>query len=168
MIHRTIKKELLNKQELLEVTRLRNNLAILNLPAWCPCGVKLDKGIILKYFMHKFKFGFISPLVLTKTWNYLKLPKTNWNNLQRVKTTYNDLNLPITSKNENAKRKTTSRFWDYFTKWSNRFNTFSIQHMIATIRAPNVYILSCVFITGYRTCRIRCKPLWFKTKVNHA
>ena len=101
--------------------------------------------------------------------------ETTWNDPQRVR---NNLQWPEPTnnerkknknKNKNEKRPTTSRFWDYFTIWGNRFS--SLTHFPSNIwlqsfehcfmanhgenRAPNICILSCVFITGYKIYRIR-------------
>ena len=112
------------------------------------------------------------------TYNYLKRPRTNkkrpGNDLKWAR---NDLKRPTTSKTqptttrtylqqvkEGAKRPTTSRFWDYSTIWGNRFSSLtrfqpniwlqSFEHCFTENhdekRAPNISILSCVFITGYK------------------
>ena len=99
--------------------------------------------------------------------NNLKQPTTS-------KTTYYDPNLLKTSKKKDAEQPTTG-FTDYFTIWVNRFSSLtrfqcvqsrlqSFEHCFtknhAENRAPNISILSCVFITGYKIYRIRCEPLW--------
>ena len=116
---------------------------------------------------------------------------TTWNDLQRHEKTYseqeipgndlqwarNDLKRPTTSKaqprttltylqraKKDSKQPTTTRFWDYFTIWGNRFSSLtcfqpniwlqSFKHCFTENhgenRVPNISILSCVFITGYK------------------
>ena len=112
------------------------------------------------------------------TYNDLKRPITNMkrhgNDLQRAR---NDLKRPTTSKTQpattrtylqqakkDAKRPITSSFWYYFTIWGNRFSSLtrfqpniwlqSLEHYIpknhGENRVPNISILPCVFITGYK------------------
>ena len=97
--------------------------------------------------------------VLTKTRNDLKRPETTYNDLQRARnnmkwpettyskqdTTWNDpqqvrhnLQWPEHTYNKqrkDAKRSTTSRFWDYFTIWDSRF--FSLTRF-----PPNIWLQS--------------------------
>ena len=112
--------------------------------------------------------------------NDLKQPTTTWKDLynkQDLQRARNNLKRPTTSKTQptttrtylqqakkDAKRPTTSRFWDYFTIWGNRFSSLtcfqpniwlqSFEHCFmenyGENRAPNISILSCVFITGYK------------------
>ena len=108
-----------------------------------------------------------------------KRPETTYSDLQPAR---NNLKQPTTSKTQltttrtylqqakkDAKQPTTSRFWDYFTIWDNRFSSLerfqpniwlqSFEHCCFTEnhgenRAPNISILSCVFITGSKICGI--------------
>ena len=118
------------------------------------------------------------------TWNNLQRLTASKNDLKRAR---NDLKRPITSKTQpttvwtyqqrakkDAKPPTTSRFWDYFTVLGNRSSSltcFSTNIWLQSFencfmenhgenRAPNICILSCVFITGRKIYRIPCKPLW--------
>ena len=120
-------------------------------------------------------------------WNNLKQPETThneqetiWNNLQRPEatyneqeSTYNDLILPTMTKKE-AQRPTASILWDYFTMWGNWFSslivfhpTFDCNHssiaswriMVKIESVQNICMLSCIFITVYRICRVCCQLL---------
>ena len=119
----------------------------------------------------------------TTIWNDLQRTR---NDLQRAR--YN-LKRPITSnaqpttiwtyqqrakKKRNAKPRTKSRFRDYFTVLANRFSFLtcfppniwlqSFEHCFmenhGENRAPNICILSCAFITGYKIYWRRCESLW--------
>ena len=113
--------------------------------------------------------------------------KRPWSDPQRAR---NDLRRSTTSKTQptttqtylqqakkDAQRPTTSRFWDYFTIWGNWFSfltrfqpniwlqSFIIKHCFTENygenRAPNISILSCVFISDIKfTGYLRCEPLW--------
>ena len=110
------------------------------------------------------------------TGNDLKRPtvtynqrETTWNNPQRVR---HNLQRPEPTYNKQKKTRNNqqqSRFWDYFTIWDNRFSSLerfqpniwlqSFEHCCFTEnhgenRAPNISILSCVFITGSKICGI--------------
>ena len=117
-----------------------------------------------------------------------KRPETTYNDLKRTTTTRNDLKRTTTSKTrptttwtyqqrakKDAKPPTTSRFWDYFTIWRNWFSSLtrfssntwlqSFEHCFMDNhgeinRAPNICILSSVFITRYNIYRIRFAQLW--------
>ena len=123
-------------------------------------------------------------------YNDLKRSITNkkWhgNDLQQAR---NDLEQPTASKTQptttrtylqqakkGAKRPTTRGFWDYFTISGNRFSSLTrcqpniwlqlFEHCFTDNhgenRAPNVSILSCIFITEYKTYGILTlrTPLW--------
>ena len=114
---------------------------------------------------------------LQRTRNDMKRPTTSkkrpGNNLQLAR---NDLKRLAISKTQpkttrtylqqakkGPKRPATSRYWDYFTIWGNRFSSLtrfqpniwlqSFEHCFTENhgenRARNISILSCVFITGY-------------------
>ena len=94
------------------------------------------------------------------TWNDLQQVR---HNLQWTKPTYN-------KQRKDAKRSTTSRFWDYFTVWGNWFSSLTrfqfSKHLVAITwallhgeswwkySAKLFYIIMC-FYYG-----IRCEPLW--------
>ena len=104
-------------------------------------------------------------------WNDLQRPEktynkqeTTWNDLQQLRNNQQRPENTCNEQKKDAKRPTTSRFPDYFTIWGNRFSSLtcfypniwlqSFEHCFTENhgenRAPNISILSCVFITGYK------------------
>ena len=96
-----------------------------------------------------------------------------WNNLQWVRHNLQRSELTNNKQKKDTKSPTTSRFWDFFTVWGNRFSSLkrfppniwlqSFKHCFmenhGENRAPNICVLSSVYITGYEINRIVCEPL---------
>ena len=118
------------------------------------------------------------------TYNDLKRPITNkkrpkkrpTTSKKRTETTYNDPNLPTTSKEKMWNDQQQADFdFDYFIIWGNRFSSLtrfilniwlqSFEHFFTENhgenRAPNISILSCVFITGYVANHFDTRKLTF-------